>query len=374
MPRQERFKTRYAGVFYVEGKRSGRSVKEKIYYIRYKRGGKTVEEKAGRQYQDDMTPARASGIRAGRIEGKELSNTKRREGVRKKVTIQSLADEYFQLRPDSKTKDIDQGRYGNYLKQPFGNKEPENLVPLDTDRLRVKLLKIRSPQTVKHILALLKRVINFGADRGICKPLAFKISIPSVDNVKTEDLTEEQLHRLLDVMATTIYQTAANMMKLALFTGMRRGELFKLEWSDIDLQRGFINIREPKGGKSQKIPLNNNAKAVLQSIAKVDDIYVFPARGGGPRKSVSRDVREIKKEAGLPPDFRPLHGLRHHFATILASSGKVDMYTLQKLMTHKSPVMTQRYAHLRDEALKNAANQTDIIFNSIFDGKKLKAV
>ena len=41
---------------------------------------------------------------------------------------------------------------------------------------------------------------------------------------------------------------------------------------------------------------------------------------------------------------------------MLASSGKVDMYTLQKLLTHKNPQMTQRYAHLRDETLKNASN------------------
>jgi len=40
---------------------------------------------------------------------------------------------------------------------------------------------------------------------------------------------------------------------------------------------------------------------------------------------------------------------------MLASSGKVDLYTLQKLLTHKSPMMTQRYAHLRDEALRNAS-------------------
>ena len=53
----------------------------------------------------------------------------------------------------------------------------------------------------------------------------------------------------------------------------------------------------------------------------------------------------------------PLHGLRHVFASTLASSGKVDMYTLQKLLTHKSPIMTQRYAHLRDDALKRASEQ-----------------
>ena len=58
---------------------------------------------------------------------------------------------------------------------------------------------------------------------------------------------------------------------------------------------------------------------------------------------------------GIPKDFKALHGLRHVYASMLASSGKVD-YTLQKLLTHKSPQMTQRYAHLRDEALRSASD------------------
>ena len=67
-------------------------------------------------------------------------------------------------------------------------------------------------------------------------------------------------------------------------------------------------------------------------------------------------MRRIKKKAELPEDFRMLHGLRHVYASHLASSGKVDLYTLQKLLTHKSPLMTQRYAHLRNEALMDASN------------------
>jgi site-specific recombinase XerD len=51
-----------------------------------------------------------------------------------------------------------------------------------------------------------------------------------------------------------------------------------------------------------------------------------------------------------------MHGLRHVFASHLASSGKVDLYTLQRLLTHKTPGMTQRYAHLRDETLRAASN------------------
>ena len=54
-----------------------------------------------------------------------------------------------------------------------------------------------------------------------------------------------------------------------------------------------------------------------------------------------------------------MHGLRHTFASLLASSGKVDLLTLQKLLTHGSPQMTQRYAHLHDEALKKASSVID---------------
>ena len=83
-------------------------------------------------------------------------------------------------------------------------------------------------------------------------------------------------------------------------------------------------------------------------------------------------MNKIKKKARLPKDFRPLHGLRHVYASMLASSGKVDMYTLQKLLTHKSPLMTQRYAHLRDEALKRASDLAGDLIEEIVHRKGQK--
>ena len=74
--------------------------------------------------------------------------------------------------------------------------------------------------------------------------------------------------------------------------------------------------------------------------------------------------RRLKKNAGLPDDFRPLHGLSHAYGSFLISSGKVDLYTLQKLLTHSSLKMTQRYAHLADETLRNAAQLTKEMFHS----------
>lgn len=365
MAKQERFTTKYPGVYFIEGAAVGRAGTEKIYYVRYRKDGKLVEEKAGRQYQDDMTPSRAAGLRAQRIEGKQATNEEKRAEqarVADRWTIEKLWNEYRLHLPGGEATKPDISRWNLYLQKPFGAKGPSDLVKLDIDRLRINLLKKKSPQTVKHTVALLRRIINFGVDRGLCPRLPFKITPPAVDNITTEDLTPDQLQALFAVMESTEHTTAANMMKLALFTGMRRGELFKLQWRDLDFERGFISIMEPKGGKSQKIPMNRNARDVFESITRTSE-YVFPARNGGPRKDISKDLRAIKQAAGLPDDFRALHGLRHVYATMLASSGQVDMFTLQKLLTHKSPEMTQRYVHLRDEALRRASDAVDDILS-----------
>src|SRR3989339_2140248 len=70
--------TSYPGVYYLEGKTLVDEKPEKIFYIRYRRDGKPVKEKAGRQYRDDMTAARANQIRVARLQGQELSNRERR--------------------------------------------------------------------------------------------------------------------------------------------------------------------------------------------------------------------------------------------------------------------------------------------------------
>ena len=206
MPSKERFKTKYKGVFYNLSKTTT-GKQERIYYIRYYREGIEIEEKAGRQFTNDMTPAKASNIRSLRITQKELSNTEQRTAERKKKeaknnkwTIYKLWNEYKNQKHDYKGLKQDENRYNNYLKEPFGNKEPSELIQLDIDRLRIKLLKEKSPQTVKHILALLRRIINFGTNKSLCSGLGFKIEMPSVNNTRTEDLSPEQLstHRHQD--------------------------------------------------------------------------------------------------------------------------------------------------------------------------------
>ena len=357
----KRIRTEYPGVFYREAQRIGGRGTEKIYYVVFKKDGKVFEEKVGRQYADDLTPAKAARIRADRIEGRRASRKEKREAKRAaklaeagKWTLEKLWDEYEKHKPDSKSIRTDKGRFMMHIKPALGEREPGEIIRLDIDRLRLKLSKKLKPQTVKHVLGLLKRIIRFGVKRELCRDLPFPIDSVKVDNCTTEDLSPVQLKSLLKAIDESKDAEAANIMRMALFTGMRRGELFKLQWTDISFDRGFITIRDSKGGTSQKIPLNDQARAVLKNHPRTSD-HVFIRGDGKPFTDIRRRINPIKTAAGLPSDFRALHGLRHAYASMLASSGEVDMYTLQKLLTHKSPIMTQRYAHLRDESLRKAA-------------------
>jgi integrase len=367
MPVLKRFKTTYPGVFYIQGTSPATGKPEKVFYIRYRKAGKMIEEKAGRQ-SEDMTAARANQIRADRIQGKRPTRQEAREAAAAiKWTVDRLWQEYIHDKPATKGWTVDRYRYQKFLSS-LSAKEPKNIAQMDVHRLRINLSKTLRPQTVKHVLRLLARIINFGDKKGLCPGLGFKIEMPKVNNLRTEDLTPEQLTALLEAIDQEIDPQAANFMKLVLCTGMRRGELFKLQWPDVDFDRGFIWIRGPKGGVDQKIPLNDAARSILEAQRQGSSPYVFPGRNGRQRSRYPKWIDAIREKAGLPQDFRPLHGLRHFFASHLASSGQVDMFTLQKLLTHKSPAMTQRYAHLRDEALRRASDLAGDLLTQVING------
>lgn len=371
----KRHKTTYPGIFYREAERIGGRGIEKVYYIVFKRDGKVHEEKVGRQFKDDMTPARASLIRAERIEGRRQSRKEiRKAAAVTKWTVDRLWQEYIGDKPDTKSFKIDGYRYSKFLKSSFGGKEPKAVAQIDTHRLRLTLAKTLAPKTIKNALELLERIINFGVKNGLCPGLGFKIEMPKVNNLKTEDLAPDQLAKLMEAISQDHDIQAANFMRMALFTGMRRGELFKLKWEDVDFDRGFIHIRQPKGGKDQTIPLNQAARELLEHHPKSDSPYVFPGRGGKQRIEIRRPIERIRKAAGLPQDFRPLHGLRHTYASMLASSGQVDLYTLQKLLTHKTPAMTMRYAHLRDETLRRAADLAGTLITEAMNANQTKVM
>ena len=371
MSTAKRIKTKYPGVYYRQQERLDGYGCEKAYYILYRRGGrgaKLVEEPVGRE-SESMTAAKANLIRAARIAGKEQTNTERRkaeEAARlaeeNRWPLKDIWEAYKAAHPEHRGRDRDESRYNVYLKVPFGDRLPEEMVTADIDAFKASLLKLgRKPGTVQRVLTLLRAVLHFGAERGYCPPLdpsRLRIKSLRVDDQKTEVMTDEQLARYLAALDEEADQDAAAFIRLALVTGMRKGALLALQWGDCDFERGILTLRgeSAKKGKTEYLPMTAATRSILEGIRRTESPYVFPGKSGGKRQDFRRMAWRVKKKAGLPDDFRPLHGLRHNFASRLASSGQVDMYTLQKLLTHESPQMTQRYAHLRDEALRRAAS------------------
>jgi integrase len=219
-----------------------------------------------------------------------------------------------------------------------------------------------APATIKHLIVLIRRVFNWAKEMDLYlgdNP-ALKIKLPKLNNEITESLTKDEISRLLKTLAGWQNQMAALLIQFALFTGLRRGELFKLKRRDVDLDNGWIDLRDTKGGTDNKLPVSEKALDVLHKAKQLapsqECPYVFPNKRGNSRTTIGNTWTRIKKAASLPQNFR-FHGLRHTFASYLASSGKISQYTLlQKLLTHKTPQMTQRYAHLFDETLRDGAN------------------
>lgn len=356
----------YRGVYVYEREDAGGRV-TRTYYITYTRGGRGIEEKAG-VASPGFRAKDAADLRYRKMNEGGITNKERRSRLAKEAqeakkakeaswSMERVFNTYMEAQGGHKSAAQDNSRWKVHLSPILAGKKPEDIVALDVDRIKKAARDGNySKSTLRNNLELLRRLLNFARDRDLCVVSDVKVKLPDPDNQKTEFLTPGQIQKLMEALEQESDAYLVGIVKMALLTGMRRGELFKLEWEDIDRHRGFITIRSPKGGKTQEIPLNKAAEEILESLPrKKDSPYVFPGRGGNQRQDVSKGLRRLRKNADLPTDFRMLHGLRHTFASSLASSGKVDLHTLQKLLTHKGPQMTQRYAHLSDAALHRAA-------------------
>jgi len=247
--------------------------------------------------------------------------------------------------------------YSKNLISFFGDYKVSEISPKLINEYKIKRLSDGiKPSSLNRELATMKKAFNLAMKEWewVIENPAAKISLERENNKRDRWLTYEEEERLLKESPSDLKE----IITLALNTGMRIGEILNLKWKGVDLFRKTITIFESKNNEKRTIPMNNIVFEMLKAKAKVRSInndIVFSSNVGTLKdeRNVRRKFELAVKRAGIE-DFR-FHDLRHTFATRLVQEG-CDFYKVQRLLGHKTPLMTQRYAHHYPESLRDAVN------------------
>jgi integrase len=217
-----------------------------------------------------------------------------------------------------------------------------------------------TPRRANYTVATFRALMTFAEDVGLRPPHSNpgkKLKMYR-QGVRERFLSEEEIGKAADAIvqaeaAGKITVHAAAALRLAMFTGARSGEITAVEWSHVDWPRKQIRLPDSKTNTPRTIHLSDAAIAVLKALPRVGRYIAAGRRMAGqsdvePLKNLSGAWIKTRAYAGLQ-DVR-LHDLRHSYASLAAGRG-VSLHMIGKLLGHKVPATTQRYAHLARDAV-----------------------
>lgn len=140
-------------------------------------------------------------------------------------------------------------------------------------------------------------------------------------------------------------------IRLLIFTGCRKGEILKLKWTEVDIERGMLHLPDSKTGR-KVVLLGQAAIKVLDSLPHAGEYVIAGAYPDKPRVDLKRPWQAIRESAKL--EGVRLHDLRHSFASVGAVAG-LGLPIFGKLLGHSQSRTTERYAHLADAPLRRAS-------------------
>lgn len=324
--------------------------------------------KAGRERRYTIGNAAHWTAKAAREEAKSLKLRIDRgedpqgdlQGTRDAMTVTDLCDrfaeEHFRhLRPSTE-RDY-RMLIRNRIEKPLGMRPVAEVAYSDIEALHRKI-SAEAPYLANRTVALLSKMFTL-AVRWKWRADNPAKGIQRNQEVKRHRyLSGEELRRLTVALAAHDDIQAANIIRLLLLTGARRGEVQAARWDQFDLAAGVWT--KPGATTKQKtehrVPLSALARQLLVDLqADAHGPYVFPGSGGtGHRIEIKGDWARLCKAAGI--EGVRLHDLRHTFASVLASAG-LSLPVIGALLGHSQPATTARYAHLFDDPLRAATDR-----------------
>jgi integrase len=224
------------------------------------------------------------------------------------------------------------------------------------DRIKFEREKIGSSGTSNRYLTLIRAILRRASNEWEWLEKVPRVKLFHEPEGRIRSLTPEDLERLLKELPEHL----ADMAVFSVATGLRQGNVKRLEWRYVDLDRRhtWIPGSQHKNRRPHAVPLNEMALAVLRKQLGKHATRVFTFRGEPVEQVSTRAWRAALERAGIA-DFR-WHDLRHTFATWHRQAG-TPTHELQRLGGWRTGSMVERYAHVAPEALENAANRLDAI-------------
>ena len=239
----------------------------------------------------------------------------------------------------------------------FGSRPLERIAPAQVRRW-FDAFSRTAPSSANHALKLLRQIMNFAVASG-------HIDADPTGGIRqnrrpalTRFLSREEIARLHEVLDRESgrgerFRQQADIVRLLLLTGCRRGEVVSLRWSEV---RGDRLVLDDSKTGPRTVPLGSRARAILDRQPRGGSAFLFPSlldpdRPRGPDLPLWYRVR---REAGIE-DVR-LHDLRHTFASHAVMNG-VPVPVVSRMLGHANVQMTMRYAHLADRDVEAAAER-----------------
>jgi integrase len=258
-----------------------------------------------------------------------------------------------------------------HIRPHFGNHtKVADVTFADIDSLHRKVSK-NAPYVANRCAAVLSKMFGLAVRWNMRSDNPCKGVERNYEQKRKRYLSGDELARLTTALATHPNQQIANVVRLLLLTGCRRGEAQAARWGDIDLTAGVWS--KPGSTTKQKsdhvVPLSAPARQLLAEIKEQQTskhqqlgTWVFPSDGSaGHVVELARAWRSICKAAGI--DGLRMHDLRHSFASQLASGG-ASLPLIGALLGHSSPATTHRYAHLFSDPQRAAVERVGAIIDA----------
>ncbi len=274
-----------------------------------------------------------------------------------KITFEEFGKRYMEHAKTNKRSWLrDEQMLGN-LYEYFGKeRQLTEVTPVVIEGYKVHRRAKVSGATVNRELALLKRMFNLAIawDLFLDTNPVRKVKFFREFNTGLRVVSPEEEKSLLQNASPYLQ----DLIRFALNTGLRIGEIFSFRWSNVDLQKGILSVFAPKTQRIREVPVNSETRKVLEAwrLHKKSEFVFYNPETGKPFVDLKNGFALACKKAVI--SGVTWHTLRHTFATRLVGSG-VDIVTVKELLGHSSISVTMRYAHTNFDSKRAAVEKLD---------------